>query len=245
VTSNQSKAQLRKEKAAIAFAEQRKQERRRNAMVGAGVVLAIVLIVGAGFLLNKLSDDSDDVAAAAAGSSDYGLVVGDADAPHSIVIYEDFLCPICGILENTAGDRLSELAEAGKVQVEYRPIVILDRFGPYSEDAANAFFAVRDQAGDEAAKEFHDLLFADQPSEEGPFPDADWLVEKAVEAGADEASVREAIESDAQAETVDSATDEAVEAGVEGTPTVLLDGKPFRDGSSWEEIANNLVAEVE
>ncbi|MGA8255122.1 MAG: DsbA family protein [Nocardioides sp.] len=245
MTSDNTVAQQRAEKAAAAFAAQRKRDRQRNARTGLAVVAVILLIVGVGFLLNKLNDDSDDVTAAAAGGSEYGLVVGDAGAPHTIVIYEDFLCPICGILENTASDRLAELAADGQVQIDFRPIVILDRFGPYSEDAANAFFVVQDEAGSEVAKEFHDLLFEAQPSESGPFPDTDWLVEKAVEAGADEDAVRDGIEQGARADVVQSATEDAIDAGVEGTPTVLLDGKPFRDGSSWEEIANNLVSAVE
>jgi hypothetical protein len=31
---------------------------------------------------------------------------------------------------------------------------------------------------------------------------------------------------------------------VRGTPTVLLDGRVFSDGRSWEEIGENLVAAV-
>ena len=128
--------------------------------------------------------------------------------------------------------------------VDYRPIAILNRFGPYSADSVNAFLVVQQEAGDEVAKEFHDLLFADQPAEEGPFPDTDWLVEKAVEAGADEAAVRPGIEDGSRMDDVEAATQEAEDAGVQGTPTVVLDGVAFRDGKSWEEIADNLVEEV-
>ena len=135
-------------------------------------------------------------------------------------------------------------ATAGTVVVDYRPIAILNRFGPYSADSVNAFLVVQQEAGDEVAKEFHDLLFADQPAEEGPFPDTDWLVEKAVEAGADEAAVRPGIEDGSRMDDVEAATQEAEDAGVQGTPTVVLDGVAFRDGKSWEEIADNLVEEV-
>lgn len=245
MTSKKSKAQERAERTQQAMAEAKRRERRRNIINGGIVVAVIIAVVAAGFLLNRLQDDSGDVTASNAGNSEYGLVLGPADAPHQVVVYEDFLCPICGIFENTAGERLDELARSGAVQVDYRPISILGRFGPYSEQAANAFFVVREQASKQVADEFHDLLFADQPPESGPFPGTDWLVEKAVEAGAEEDAVREGIESGAQEDTVEAATEEATEAGVQGTPTILLDGEVFQRGSSWEDIADNLVAEIE
>ena len=63
------------------------------------------------------------------------------------------------------------LADDGKVAGEYRPFVLLSQVGDYSERTAAAFGVVLDQAGPDVAKEFHDLLFANQPSEAGPFPE--------------------------------------------------------------------------
>ena len=48
----------------------------------------------------------------------------------------------------------------------------------------------------------------------------------------------------AQQAWVDDATAAAQEAGVTGTPTILLDGEVFQEGSSAEELAENLVAAV-
>ncbi|WP_232678976.1 thioredoxin domain-containing protein [Nocardioides sp. R-C-SC26] len=246
---SRSKAQERAERHAAAQAAARRRERRRNLLTGLAVVAVIAALVGGGFLINRANDSAgaiEDAAASGTASSDHSLAVGSADAPHSIVIYEDFLCPLCGIVEQTAGERLTALAEAGKVRLEYRPMVVLDRLGPYSADALNAFFVVQDAAGDEVAKAFHDLLFADQPSEsQTTFPDADWLVQKAVEAGADEDEVRAGIEDDARADDVAAATKAAGAAGVTGTPTILLDGQVFRDGRTYEEVADNLVAAVQ
>jgi protein-disulfide isomerase len=244
--SKSAKARLRAEKAAAAAAEARRRERRRNLLVGAGVVLAMALVVGVIVLISVSRDDSDEVAdRATEGSSDYGLVVGPEDAPHTIVIYEDFLCPICGIVENTAGERLSRLAEQGQVRIDYRPVAFLSRFGPYSEDALNAFFVVREESGDDVAKTFHDLLFANQPAETGPFPDTGDLLDLAVQAGAEKADVQDGIENGGQADLVAGATQAADAIGVTGTPTIVLDGEPFADGGDWQEIANNLVAAVE
>lgn len=242
-SAKNAKAQARSERAAEMIAEAERKRRMENLRRGAIVAALLVAVIVAAVLISKNSG-SDDVAASDIGSSDYGLVVGDTGAPREIVIYEDFLCPICGVLEAAAGEQLSAAAEAGDVVIDYRPISILGRFGPYSDDALNAFLVVQGVSGDEVAKELHDLLYAEQPSEEGPFPDTDWLVQKAVEAGADEAAVRPGIESGARMDDVKAATQEAEDAGVQGTPTVLLDGVPFKDGKSWEEIGTNLVAEV-
>ncbi len=237
-SAKQAKAQARTDRAAQMRAEAERARRaavvQRVAIVGA-VVLAVV--VAAVFIASR---DGSDVVASEAGSSDYGLVVGDPDAPHEIVVYEDFLCPVCGVFEEEAGEMLSEVAAAGDAVVDYRAIAFLTRFGDYSADAVNALLVVQETSGDEVAKRFHDLLFADQPEESGPFPDDDWLVAKAVEAGADEVAVRPGIEDGARLADVETATEEASEAGVRGTPTVLLDGVVFEDGDTWEERAANL-----
>lgn len=203
--------------------EQRAEARRRFTMIG-GVVAVMVVVVAATFLLTKRGNDVD---APPVGASDYGVVIGPDDAPHQVVIYEDFLCPGCGQLEKATGDRLAELAQAGDVRVDYRPFELLGRLGTYSARATAAFGVVLETSGPEAAKKFHDLLYADQPAEDAdPFPDAQWLVDKAVEAGAEEDAVRAGIEA-GENDFSRGATEEAEDAGVQGTPTVILDGEVF------------------
>jgi len=234
-----AKAKARADRAAELLADQEHQRKlanlRRAAVVGG--LLAVVIV--ATIVITALN--RTDITPSAVGSSEYGVVVGDADAPAEVVIYEDFLCPACGAFEAAAGEQLAAAAASGRVVVDYRPISILQRFGPYSAESLNAFLVVKDAAGDDVAKAFHDLLFADQPSEEGPFPDADDLVATAVEAGAEEAAVRPGIESGARMDDVEAATEEATGAGVSGTPTVLLDGVLFEDGDSAEDRAINLL----
>ena len=184
----------------------------------------LVLVVGGFLLVRSLGSDKPDTAPAGASGS-YGLRLGEEDAPKSIVIYEDFLCPFCGQLEQAAGDRLDAAVEAGEMSVEYRPLPFLERIDDYSPESANAFAVVLDASGPEVAKEFHDLLFAEQPSEEGPFPDEDDLVDLAVEAGAEESEVRPGIEDMAFEGWVEAAGEAASKAGVNSTPTVLVDGE--------------------
>ena len=243
-SSSSSSASRAAKAAELRAAQQRAEKRRRLLMVG-GVAALFVLIVGGAILWTVLSQE--DVEAPDAGQGDYGVSIGDPDAEHTLVIYEDFLCPICGQLEAAANEGLAEAAADGKVLVEYRPIAILTRFGDYSVRSANAFKAVLETAGPEEAKKFHDLLFEDQPAEddEDSHYTDDELVDLAVEAGATESDVRDDIEDLAYEDWVDDATQAAVDANVQGTPTIVLDGEQFSDGSSYEEIGENLVEAVQ
>jgi protein-disulfide isomerase len=221
--------------------ERRKKAERKRQLTRFGLIGAVLLVlVGGYFLITNLGGSDKPDTAPAGASGDYGMVVGDADAPKSIVVYEDFLCPFCGQLEQTVGDKLDAAVEAGEVTVEYRPLPFLERISDYSPEAANAFAVVLDASGPEVAKEFHDLLFDNQPSEEGPFPSKDDLVDLAVEAGATEGDVRPGIEDMAFEGWVDAAGSAASDAGVDSTPTVLVDGEKV-EGQTMAEIAEAMV----
>lgn len=232
--------QDRAAKAAEALKAQQKARKRQERLIVVGVIVAIVLIVGlVAWALSRSNDTS-----ATSGPPDnvhdtYALAVGEEDAEHTVVIYEDFMCPACGAFEATVGEDLGQAVEDGTARVEYRPVEIL---GDYSMRAANALAVVLDTSGVEVAKEFHDILYAEQPSEGGGnAPDDDWLVEKAVEAGAEEDDVRPGIEDKSFEGWVERATDDFSKAGHTGTPTVLLDGEVI-GGSTMGEVAQNLFA---
>ena len=238
--SEKNRGSSRSAQAAAALEEQRRQERRRRNLMVGGVVLAVLAVVAVGYVVARSLDTTAEVSAPAAGS-ELGLTIGPDDAPDDVIIYEDFLCPYCGELESATREDLARLADDGQVQVEYRPFNLLDNAGDYSARATGAFAVVLDASGPEIAKRFHDLLFEHQPSERGPFPDDDELVELAVEAGADEDEVRGPIEHHEGAEWVARATEAAKGTGLQGTPTVLLNGEPFQDYRTMEDLASNLI----
>lgn len=234
--SKKQKMQSRTERAAEIKAAQARRERKRRWLTIGSVVGVMAVIVGGAVLVSVLTQE--DVVPTDVGSSQYGFVYGPENAPHTVVIYEDFLCPHCGTLEAAAGEELTEQADQGNVRIDYRPVAFL---GEDSARTLNAFKVVLEQAGPPVAKEYHDALFAAQASM--PLDD-DQLVELAVESGAEEDVVRSGIENMAQQDWVTAATQAASDDGVQGTPTVLLDGEPFDEGSSWEEIGANLVEAV-
>lgn len=231
-------------RAAAAMAEQKRQEsKRRNLMIGGVVAVVLVILLG-GFFVARALDTTNDVAAPTSGS-DLGLTIGQDDAPHTVVIYEDFLCPYCGELERATREDLMQLADDGTVQVEYRPFNLLSSISDYSARSAAAFSLVLEQSGPEVAKKFHDLLFENQPSEQGPFPDDAAIIALAVKAGADEGDLTEAMANGDGEQWVTDATQAALDAGVKGTPTIILDGEVFQDGRTMDEIGQNLIDQLQ
>jgi protein-disulfide isomerase len=240
--TNKEKQRLRAERAAAALKEKQRRERRRQIFTAVGVLLALVLVVGAGFFINSMRDDTSKTASKIpAPGSQYGLTIGSASAPHQVVVYEDFLCPFCGEFEAASHEQLAQLADQGKVQVEYRPIVLLSGAGPYSSRATLIWWLVQDKYGDDVAKKFHDLLFANQPSEQGPFPSRDDLYALAAQAGANADELKTAMDNGEGAAEVADATNVAQDLGVNSTPTLVLDGKPFQDGRTPTDLATNLI----
>ncbi|MFC7361328.1 DsbA family protein [Nocardioides astragali] len=230
----------RTERARAQAEERRKAAKRKEQLTRVGLIAGVlVLIVGGYFLVTSLGSDKPTTPPAGA-SDNFGLLVGEPDAPKEIVVYEDFLCPFCGDLEVTVRDQLDAAVEAGEVNVEYRPLPFLEGIDDYSPEAANAFAVVLDESGPEVAKAFHDLLFDNQPPESGPFPDSDDLVDWAVEAGATEADVRPGIEDMAFEGWVDAAGEAASKEGVNSTPTVLVDGEKV-EGQTMADIAAAMV----
>jgi len=243
--SKKSKAEERAAKASAALAERQRRERRRNILT-VGAILGVIAIIVVVILVVVTTREGAEDEAASRGS-DYDVSIGDEDAPHEIIVYEDFLCPVCGALEAASRDKLAAAAEAGDVYVSYRPFNLFqdEPLRDYSVASAAAFAVVLEESGEEVAKEYHDLLYENQPPESGPYPDADWLVDLAVEAGATEADVREGIENGEGGEWVEQATAEATDPGIDGTPTIYLDGEQFQEGRTWDDIADNLVAAVD
>lgn len=217
------------ERAAAAMREQRVAERRRQFAI-VGSVLAVLIIIGGvtWFAISRGDTTGTTVAAGGtpANTEGYGVVVGDAAAPKTLTFYEDPQCPICAAFEQSVGDQVSQGIADGTVKVEYRIISFLDRASQneYSSRAANALYAVADTSGPDAFKKFHDLLYANQPEENTAGPSNDELVQYAVQAGADEAAVKSKIEEGTYAQFVVNATDQSSKDGVNGTPSVAVDG---------------------
>jgi protein-disulfide isomerase len=233
--SNKPSGKRKEQRAAAAakVAEMRRQqaakERRRNIMIGVLVAAVVALIVGGAVYLNSTRDTTGDTSAAVpSGLVDtQGFVRGQDSAPVHLIMYEDFMCPICGEFEKDQADFLAQQVAAENVQVEYRPIAILDGASNgtnYSTRSADAAACVLTDAGATAAGKMHDLLYANQPEENSDGLTDSQLADLAVQAGADRSKVQTCIDDQTYKGWVANVTDQSSKDGVTGTPTAVLNG---------------------
>ena len=174
----------RRDRAAAAREAANSDERRRERLVrivGAVTVVVVVFgIIGVAVIArNSSTTDAVDVptadpnAALPAGvlptddAHAYGVPygTGGADAP-VLAIWEDFQCPACDAVEKANGAGIESLADAGKIQLVWRPTTFLDRnLGNDASARATAAWGCAIDAG--KAKEYHSTVFANQPQQEG------------------------------------------------------------------------------
>lgn len=249
--TRRAESQAAEARAAAIRAEQERSERRRRSRVVTAVgvvVLALVLVLG--YLVQASRDGTGEAAATPRGVVDrYALEVGPATAPATVTVLEDPMCPFCGEFERASRGWLSDYAAAGKVRVRYRVISFLDdssNGSEYSTRATNALAVVLDASGPRVAKKFHDLLFDNQPPEGSDGLSDSRLTSLAVQAGASAAEVEQGIRSRAFEGWVANATDAGTKLeGYQGTPYVQLDGKPFTDYESVDELSTSLRSAVD
>ncbi|CAN5126643.1 hypothetical protein BH09ACT3_BH09ACT3_05440 [soil metagenome] len=167
-------------------------------------------------------------------------VPSESNAPEviDIQIYLDYFCPICGQFESANADQIATWVQSGAATVEYHPISILDRLSQstkYSTRSANAAACVANYSPD-SFFEYNALLFVNQPPENSTGLSDERLADLAREAGAKKlSSITTCIDDQAFKSWVISATTRATTgpiAGtdvekVEGTPTVIINGKKY------------------
>ncbi|MFC9308710.1 DsbA family protein [Streptomyces sp. NPDC057011] len=163
------------------------------------------------------------------------VVVGSPDAPRTVQVLVDPRCGYCARFEEAGGEVLLKLAADGKVKVEYLLASFLDRDG--ASGSVKAVNALRASVDAGRFAEYHAAVFASQPK--GKFTD-ELLLEIAdkvpgLRGPAFDAAVAETAYKEWAGEA-----EKAFEAtGVQGTPAVLVEGRPVgaKDGSLFDAKA--------
>lgn len=178
--------------------------------------------------------------------TDGAILVGRTEAPVTITVYEDFLCPYCKVAHQAHREQLAAWVSEGTVKIHYRPMSFLDRASTdaYSSRALNAAAAVVDSAP-QAFVAFHDALYAEQPKEGGPGLSDKRLVELATAAGAPREAVEAAVADRRFTAWVSDMTEEANAAGVSSTPTIRVDGVTLTDPLNAKALKKAVDAAVE
>jgi protein-disulfide isomerase len=203
-------------------------DRRRNMAIQIGltaiVVIFAVVLVGYIVLSNDKKPASGETKAVRVESSKIIKKDGSDDPKVVLSMYEDFLCPHCGLFEQQFGPTVRKLIDTGAIAADYYMVAILDRQGNgYSSRAANAAYCVADENKD-AFQRFHDALFQNQPQEgSGTYPDNARLIEVARQAGVS-GGVPDCINKGRYTEMSQGL---AQAAGIEATPTIKINGQDY------------------
>jgi protein-disulfide isomerase len=163
------------------------------------------------------------------------IVLGSADAPVKLTLYEDFHCPHCADFEEEFGPVLTAAQNSGKAAVEIYPMSFIDSG---SVAAANAM-ACAGEAGFGSA--YYRGLFAN--------PTLQWnndqliaLAEQVSPSPSD--AFRTCVTTRAHASWVSSINATAEANGVSSTPTVFLNGAQLDLASLTPQTLQTMIDEA-
>ncbi|MER8104000.1 thioredoxin domain-containing protein [Kitasatospora sp. NPDC094016] len=223
-------------RAARAQAE-RSDRIRRRVVIGGASAAVLALVAGVAFAVGGSSGSGSADAAASGplvvpantgGQDGTVITYGKADAPHTLEIYEDFRCPFCEQLETTTGKAIQQLADDGTYKIEYHLATFLDKNlgGKGSRTALAAAGAALNEGADKF-KQFHDVLYANQPDERTDgFADVNHLLDLAGQVpGLKTDGFVKAVQDGTYAPWAAKVNEEFNKSDVTGTPTVKLDGR--------------------
>ncbi len=151
-------------------------------------------------------------------------VLGESDAPVTMVIYEDFECPFCKRFEDNAFQNIkSNYVDTGQVKVIWkdRPLTQLH---PWAEPAAAAMECVYRESGDDAFWTVKSKIFANQNSISTSNVESQ-IKTWAAEEGVSESAVQSCIDNDNPLEEVRRDSENGKNLGASGTPTAFVNGR--------------------
>lgn len=149
---------------------------------------------------------------------------GPATARLTIVEFSDFQCPFC----KTGAEALNAIAKAYPKDVR----VVFKQF-PLESHSQAAFAAEASLAAHAQGKfwEMHDRIFANPRA----LTEANFVA-WAKEFGMDVTRFTSELSSHKYQAVVQAETKQGLDAGVEGTPTVFLNGRPYRGAVTFEDL---------
>jgi protein-disulfide isomerase len=164
-----------------------------------------------------------------------GQVLGDANAPVTVVEFGDPQCPACAAFaEQIAPELIASEVKGGSVKYEFQPYLII---GPDSEPAMTAALAAGEQS---RFWNFLQLLYLNQGAENSGYVTDAYLTSIAEAAGVPDIEAWDQSRNSPQWDSVlSSGTSQAESNGFQGTPSILVqgpNGQQALEGFGLEEI---------
>ena len=156
----------------------------------------------------------------------------DNGAATTIDVWEDPQCPVCKLFADANGSYLDSLVREKKANVRYH---VLSFLGDESVRAANASFCAADEG---QFLDFHKAIYAVQsPLENSGFWSNETLVNMGKKIGITSTTFENCVTKGSKVDLVQANYDSMSKFGVQGTPTVFINGK------KWERTQNAFILE--
>ncbi len=206
-------------------------------LVGGLAVVALAVAFGARPAPPPGDTADVTIAHVPAGIVSDGFMLGRADAPVTIDLYEDFQCPACEVWGRTVFPSLAsnELA-TGRARIVFHDMAFLGR---ESVDAGEAAHAAAQQG------RFWDMwatLYANQGRENSGAFGRERLIAMADRLGLEVARFEADMDSTAAGAAIERSRADAARAGVSSTPTLIIGGKALVGVQPYADIAAAIAA---
>ena len=154
----------------------------------------------------------------------------DNGAATTIDVWEDSQCPVCKLFEDANGAYIESLVREKKANVRYH---VLSFLGDESVRAANESFCAADEGH---YLDFQKAIYAVQSTvENSGFWSNETLVEMGKKIGITSTKFEDCVTKGSKVDLVQANSESMSKFGVQGTPTVLINGK------KWERTQNAFV----
>lgn len=175
-----------------------------------------------------------------------GYIIGDPDAPVTLQIYADYQCPHCRNFYNTIEPQLIEdYVTTGKVNLEWLDFTVvgidsLDELPDDSKESVQAAEAAMCAAEQDAYLDYYQTLFSGEVEpNSGAFSNEN-LTGFAEDLGLDTEQFSDCLESGKYEDAVIAYVNQALERGVQGTPSLSINGGEIFSVGSYEELREKL-----
>ena len=227
-----------------------------------GVIVAAAVVIVAALVAVQLLGGDDGPSASAfqesapeierllEGIPQDGAVLGNADAPVTLVEYVDVKCPFCALAATgVVREVIEQYVRPGQVKMELRPIRLGSQGGQGSTlgpDSERGAFGVLAAGGQDRMWQYAEILFENQGDER-----EEWITEEVVEDIAEAAGVeigewRAEFEGDRIVDRLFANENAAQAAGYTGTPFFVATGpggtRSFSESQDHEVFTENIEA---
>lgn len=176
-------------------------------------------------------------------SIDNDAVLGDKNAPVTIIEFSDYECPFCKrSFEQVFPEIKKNYIDTGKAKYAFRDMP-LSFHDPLATQEAIATECAKEQGGDKAYYEYHDLIYTNTKSN-GNGLKKDDLYKFASKIGLNEATFKTCLDTEKFADEVKKDIADGQQYGVQGTPGFFINGWFIKGAYPYETFKEIIEQEL-